>query len=66
MFEKVVTWLKVGRPKPQDEPADAEMKELAELIENGNPEDAEVLTAWRSCWGRRISRRRVSFQFELR
>jgi predicted NBD/HSP70 family sugar kinase len=43
MFEKVVTWLKVVKPKPQDEPADAEMKELAELIENGNPEDAEVL-----------------------
>lgn len=43
MFEKVAAWLNVGRPKPQDEPADVEMKELAELIENGNPEDAEVL-----------------------
>jgi hypothetical protein len=41
MFEKVVTWLK--KPKPQDEPADAEMKELAELIENGNPADPEML-----------------------
>jgi hypothetical protein len=43
MFEKVVTWLKVGRSKPQDEPTDREMKELAELIENGNLEHAEVL-----------------------
>ncbi|MDR6660866.1 hypothetical protein J2W51_003436 [Tardiphaga robiniae] len=41
MFEKVLTWLK--KPKPQDEPADAEMKELAELIENDNPDDPEAL-----------------------
>ncbi|SNT01864.1 hypothetical protein SAMN05216374_2325 [Tardiphaga sp. OK246] len=42
MFEKVVTWLKVGRPKPQDESADAEMKELAELIEHGKPDGENV------------------------
>lgn len=43
MFEKVVTWLKVVKPKPQDEPADAEMKELAELIKHGDPEDLSAL-----------------------
>ncbi len=38
MFEKVVTWLRVVKPSPQDEPAHAEMKELSEHIESGQPD----------------------------
>jgi hypothetical protein len=41
MFEKVVSWLK--KSKPQDEPTEAEMKELAELIESDNPEGTDAL-----------------------
>jgi hypothetical protein len=55
MFEKVGTWLKVVKPKPQDEPADAKMKELADVIENGNPENAEVLKRVAKLLGRWIS-----------
>lgn len=41
MFEKVVTWLK--RVKPKDEPVETEMKELAELVEHGDPSDPRTL-----------------------
>lgn len=43
MFEKVVTWLKVARQKTENEPPVAEMKELAEHIEHGDPTDIETL-----------------------
>ncbi|WP_158005741.1 hypothetical protein [Tardiphaga robiniae] len=49
MFEKVVTWLK--KPKPQTEPAEVEMKELAELIEHGEP-DGETLKRMAKLLGR--------------
>jgi hypothetical protein len=42
MFEKVVTWF---RPKArvQSEPDDAELKELAKLLEHGAADDPETI-----------------------
>ncbi|MGM5002929.1 hypothetical protein AB8A05_29670 [Tardiphaga sp. 538_B7_N1_4] len=54
MFEKVVTWLKVVKPEPQDEPADAKMKELAELIDHGGP-DGETLNRMAKLLGKGTS-----------
>lgn len=42
MFEKLTKWLRVPK-RAEDDLSDTEMKELAELIQNGDPADPETL-----------------------
>lgn len=43
MFEKVVTWFRAPKATVQSEPDDAELKELAKLVEHGAPNDLEAI-----------------------